>query len=82
MRKLTIVAVAVGLGALSACSKSPEEAQADNIQANADNAAEAFEEAADNATNENVEAALENVADELRDTGDNIAESVTENAAQ
>jgi len=81
MNKMTIAAVALGLSALAACSKSPEEAQADNIEANADNAADAFDAAADNTSNAAEAAVLENVADDLRDTGDNIAENVTENAA-
>jgi acyl-CoA reductase-like NAD-dependent aldehyde dehydrogenase len=81
MNKIAMVAVALGLGALSACEKSPEEAQAENIEANADNAADAFEEAADNTGNEAEAEVLENIADELREGGDNIADNVVENAA-
>ena len=81
MNKITIAAVALGLSALAGCSKSPEQAQADNIEANAENAADAFDAAAGNTANEAEAEVLENVADELRDTGDNIAEAVEENAA-
>jgi hypothetical protein len=76
MKKLSLLSVALGLGALAACQESPREEQAENIEANADNAAEAFEEAADNATNEVVEETLENQAEGLREGGENIADEV------
>ena len=43
MRKIVLLSVALGLGALAACQESPREEQAENIEANADNAAEGFE---------------------------------------
>lgn len=80
MNKASILAAALSLGALAACSKSPQEAQADNIEANADAAAENFEAAADNVGNELVEDQIENQAEGIREAGENIAEEVRDNA--
>ena len=82
MNRFSIAVAALGLGGLGACQDSPEEAQAENIQANADAAADAVEEAADNATNVDVEAALDNVAEQLREEGDTAAGEVIGNAAE
>ena len=38
MKTTTILAIALGLGSLGACNKSPTRADADNIEANAENA--------------------------------------------
>ena len=81
MKKIVPLSVALGLGALAACQESPREEQAENIEANADNAAEAFEAAADNMSNEVVEEALENQAEGLREGGENIAAEVRNSEA-
>ena len=52
MKTTTILAIALGLGSLAACNKSPQQQAADNYEANADNAADnksdAMKNAADN----------------------------------
>jgi hypothetical protein len=82
MNRFSIAVVALGLGGLGACQDSPEKAEANNIQVNADAVANAVQEAADDATNVNVEEALENVAEQLREDGDTAAGEVTGNAAE
>ena len=62
MKITTVFAVAVGLGALAACNQSPQEQAAENIEENADAAADTLEANAD-ATAQNVEDAGENAAD-------------------
>ena len=73
MKKLSVIAIAAGLAALSACNSSPREQAADNIEANAEASADNLEEAADNAGTEAGEATLENQADAVRATGQNQA---------
>lgn len=79
MKKLSLVLVATGLLALSACNKTPAEQVVDNAADNAseqiENAADSLEAAADNATNEATEATLENAADNLHDAADNVGEN-------
>jgi hypothetical protein len=41
MKTTTVLAIALGIGALAACKQSPQEQTADNVQANADNTADA-----------------------------------------
>lgn len=81
MKKLTALAVAAGLVALTACNNSPREEAAENIEANAEMAADNLEEAADNATTEGAEESLENQADATREAGDRAAEDLTTNDA-
>ena len=52
MKTTTILAIALGLGSLAACNKSPQEQTADNIEANADNTADTMEANADNAADD------------------------------
>jgi hypothetical protein len=78
MRIMTALAVAAGVAALAACNESPQEQQADNIEANAEMQADNLEEAADNATTEASEESLENQADATREAGDDAAEAVRE----
>ena len=40
MKTTTLLAIALGLGALAACNKSPTEQAADNVEANYDNTAD------------------------------------------
>ena len=49
MKTTTILAIALGLGSLAACNKSPQEQTADNIEANAENTADTIEANVDNA---------------------------------
>ena len=65
MKTTTIFAIALGLGSLAACNKSPQEQTADNIEANAENVADNIEAMGSNAA-ENVEANAQNTADEVR----------------
>ena len=41
MKTTTVLAIALGIGALAACKQSPQENTADNIEANAENTADA-----------------------------------------
>ena len=49
MKTTTIIAIALGVGALGACHKSPNEQAAQNIESNYGNAAENVESATGNA---------------------------------
>ena len=40
MKTTTVLAIALGIGALAACKQSPKEQTADNIEANAENTAD------------------------------------------
>lgn len=74
----TTLAIAVGLAALTACNKSPQENAADNIEANADNVADNITANAENVA-DNIQANAENRADAIRDSGDNAASNATTN---
>ena len=65
MKTTTILAIALGLGSLAACNKSPTEQAADNIEANDDNTADQMEANVDNAADE-MQANTENAADAVR----------------
>src|SRR5690348_10386100 len=43
MKTTTVLAIALGIGALAACKQSPQEQTADNIEANAENTADTIE---------------------------------------
>lgn len=79
MKKISILAAAAGLAALSACNTSPREQAADNVEANAEMMADNMEEMADNATTEAGEDAMENQADMTRDMGQNKADDLRTN---
>ena len=64
MKTTTILAIALGLGSLAACNKSPQEQTADNIEANADNSADTME------------ANVDNAADKMTANADNAADAV------
>jgi uncharacterized lipoprotein len=81
MNKITILSAALVFGGLAACQESPREERAENIQENADNAADAFEEAADNTTNPVAENALRNQAEGIRAGGENIADDMRDTGA-
>jgi hypothetical protein len=48
MKTTTLLAIALGVGALAACNNSATEQTADNIEANAENAADEVREAGEN----------------------------------
>jgi len=75
MKITTVFAIAIGLGSLAACNKSATEANADNIEANADNSANTIEANGANVA-ANVEANAGNTADAVRNAGDNTADAV------
>ena len=49
MKITTVLAIALGLGALGACNKSSTEQAADNVEANYENTADTMEANVDNA---------------------------------
>ena len=69
MKTTTVLAIALGIGALAACKQSPQENTADNIEANAENTADTIEANADNAA-DNLQANAENTADAVRNSAD------------
>ena len=79
MKTTTVLAIALGLGSLAACNKSPQEATADNIEANAENVADTIEANADNAA-DNIQANADNAADAVRNAGEVKADSVRNGA--
>lgn len=76
MRFIAPAIAAAGLIGLAACSNTPAENAAANVEENADMAADNLEMMADNATNEGTESALENEATAVRNEGDNAAEAI------
>ena len=73
------------LVALAACGGKGDDALADNVEANADNQADALDAQADNAVNEATEDMLENQADSIRENGEAAADAIDDadvNAAQ
>ena len=69
MKTTTVLAIALGLGTLAACNKSPTEQTADNIEANAESTADTMETNVDNAADA-MQANTENAADAVRNPGD------------
>jgi hypothetical protein len=75
MKTTAVLAIALGLGALAACNKSPKEATADNIESNYENTADNMEASADN-TATNVQDTASNAADAVRNEGQEKADAV------
>jgi hypothetical protein len=76
MKITTVLAVALGVGALAACNNdTPQEQAADNIEANAEMTADNLEDAADNTASEATEDSLENQADATREAGEEAADA-------
>lgn len=71
--KLAAVACLVSLGA---CSRSPTENNAANVQEAFENVADNMDAMADNAVNGAVSDQLSNGADAVREAGDNAADAV------
>jgi len=78
MKTTTIFAIALGLGSLAACNKSPQEQIAYNIEANAENTADTIEANADN-TADMVRNQGENKADAVRNSADMDGNSANDN---
>jgi len=81
MKATTIFAIALGLGSLAACNKSPQQQAADNYEANADNAADQMEANVDNAA-ENMTATSDNAADAMKAAADNKSDAMKNAADQ
>jgi hypothetical protein len=79
MKTTTLLAIALGLGSLAACNKSPQEQTADNIEANAENSADMIEANTENVT-DNMQANAENAADQVRNEGEQNADAVRNGA--
>ena len=79
MRMIVKGAMVAGLMALGACNSSESERAADNVEAVADNKADALEEAADNAATEVQADALENKADGIEAAAENKADAIEDN---
>ena len=86
MKTTTILAIALGLGSLAACNKSPQQQAADNYEANADNAADQMEANVDNAADQMtanadnasdaMKAAADNKSDAMKNAADNKADAI------
>jgi hypothetical protein len=70
---------AAGLLALAACGGGADDQAAANIEANAENQADALEAQADNTANEAQADALEEKADNIEDAGEAAAERADDN---
>jgi hypothetical protein len=81
MKTTTILAIALGLGSLAACNKSPQQQAADNYEANADNAADQMEANVDNAA-DNMTATTDNAADSMKAAADNKSDAMKNAADQ
>jgi hypothetical protein len=75
MKTTTILAIALGLGSLAACNKSPTEQAAENVESNYGNAAENLEAVTSNA-GEAIEANAENASSEVKAAGENQASAI------
>ncbi len=75
MKTTTILAIAFGVGALSACNNTPAEQAADNIEQNAEDTADMIEENADAGTDA-MEANADATADAVRTEGEVKADAV------
>lgn len=79
MKKVMVLGLLAGAVNLGACSNSPQEQAASNIEANAESVADNLEDAADNASSSAAADSLENQADVARNMGDAAAEDMTTN---
>jgi hypothetical protein len=86
MKTITILAIALGLGSLTACNKSPQEQAADNYEANVDNSADQMEANVDNSADQMtanadnasdaMKAAADNKSDQMKNAADNTADAM------
>lgn len=85
MKTIFKAAALASLVTLAACGGNGDDALADNVEANADSAADALDAQADNTTNEALEDSLEQQADAVRENGEAAADAIDDadvNAAQ
>jgi hypothetical protein len=75
MKTSTVLAIAIGIGALAACNKSPQQQAADNYESNVDNAADQMQANADNVA-DNMTATADNTADAMKANADNKADAM------
>src|SRR5690348_13921943 len=90
MKTTTVLAIALGLGSLAACNKSPQQQAADNYEANVDNSADMMESNVDNAADQMtanadnasdaMKAAADNKSDAMKNAADNTADAMTNNS--
>ena len=80
MKTTTVLAIALGVGALSACNNSAQEQAADNIEANAEMTADAIEANADDVPGVTTDANADATADAVRAEGEQAADAVREGA--
>ena len=81
MKTTTIVAMALAIGALGACKKSPNEQAAENVESNYSNAAANVEASTSNAA-EAIQSNAENAASEVKAAGKNEAASIKNEGAE
>ncbi len=79
MKFLMKAAAGAGLLALAACGGNADDKAADNVEAAAENQADALEDAADRAPNETMEDSLEQQADNVEEAGEAKAEAIDDN---
>ena len=79
MKTTTVLAIALGLGSLAACNKSPQQQAADNYEANVDNSADMMEQNVDNSADQ-MTANADNAADAMKAAADNKADAMTNNS--
>jgi hypothetical protein len=79
MKTTTVLAIALGLGSLAACNKSPQTQAADNYEANVDNSADTMVANVDNAA-DNMTASTDNAADAMKDSAKNKADAMKDAA--
>src|SRR5206468_3348767 len=75
MKTTIILAIALGVGALAACNKSPTEQAAENVESNYGNAAENLEATTANAA-EAIESNAANASSEVKAAGENAASAL------
>ena len=80
MKTTTILAIALGVGALSACNQTPKEEAADTIEANAEATADAIEANADDVPGMTTDANADAAADAVRAEGEATADAVRDGA--
>ena len=83
MKNYAFVLAAAGLMSLAACNKSPEAQAIDNnaaaVEGSLENQADNMEALADNTADANASEALENTADNLEDAKSNVAAAADAN---
>ena len=75
MNSTKIFAVALGIAALGACNKNPQQQAADNYEANVANAADTMEANVDNAADQ-MTANVDNASDAMKSAADNKSDEM------